>query len=621
MPQGLSWYLRRAGAMSPREWAHRIRAALSVSRLRVEQLGRGRTGWVERNPTEFAFCTGAQRRLPEVEWAPGSERTGLDEVRVLARSMSEEPDRWHRAPDTGLTWPLEFFAGIDYRSGNRWGDARLVWEPSRLQLLLVLARAAESGSGDEAAGLVTEIERCLASWLEANPPYLGIHYVSAMECGLRILSVCHALDRVRARLEESTWRRAISLIESHAVLIERRLSLYSSAGNHTLAEAAGLIFAGGLFPELPSSRRRLLRGLSLFEKEVDRQILPDGGGIERSTGYSRFITDLCGLVVAALPAWGAEASEVLEAAWRRGRDFLETLSPEPGSMPQLGDGDGGFALSPHLRTAWREEAPFEGRRTFEETGVTVLASKRARLVFDHGALGMAPLHGHGHADGLAIDLALDGREVFVDCGTGTYRPDGLNGHGWRAYFRGTRAHNTVCVGDEDQAVQAGAFQWTSPYDCSLVDQGELSGRLWLLARLRPAHGRWTHWRGIGWDESCGLFVWDRVVGEGVHELELNWHVPVTVEELDGVGWQLGDLVRLSVQGPGEDSIARGADDVVGDAPGPGWWSRRYAEREPLTSISRRHRGELPCEWSTSVSWLRGESPGWESLRTLFEERT
>ena len=123
-----------------------------------------------------------------------------------------------------------------------------------------------------------------------------------MECGLRMLAACHALDLVRDRLQEPTrvWKALLELVRGHAELIRKRLSIHSSAGNHTIAEAAALVYAGSLFPEMPEAQLWRSLGLSLLEQEASHQILPDGGGAEQSFWYQRFISDLYGLVITLL---------------------------------------------------------------------------------------------------------------------------------------------------------------------------------------------------------------------------------------------------------------------------------------------------------------------------------
>ena len=107
-------------------------------------------------------------------------------------------------------------------------------------------------------------------------------------------------------------------------------------------------------------------------------------------------------------------------------------------------------------------------RAFPEGGYYVLAADRGGedelvVVFDAGPLGLAPLYAHGHADALSFWLSYGGHEFLIDPGTYCY----TNHTAWRAYFRGTAAHNTVRVDGEDQSVATGPFLWSHVAHCQV----------------------------------------------------------------------------------------------------------------------------------------------------------
>src|SRR6185436_10251070 len=109
----------------------------------------------------------------------------------------------------------------------------------------------------------------------------------------------------------------------------------------------------------------------------------------------------------------------------------------------------------------RGRAGFRPRRQFAESGYYLLGGgfdtpDEVRLLVDCGALGYLSLAAHGHADALSFTLNIGDREILVDPGTYAYHTEPE----WRRYFRGTLAHNTVTVDDQDQSVQAGNFMWT-----------------------------------------------------------------------------------------------------------------------------------------------------------------
>jgi hypothetical protein len=75
-----------------------------------------------------------------------------------------------------------------------------------------------------------------------------------MESGLRIPVFLYALTNLKD-LSRAEADRILSSLYVHAWWISKRLSLYSSLGNHTIAEAAGLVFGGVVFQNAEQGRR------------------------------------------------------------------------------------------------------------------------------------------------------------------------------------------------------------------------------------------------------------------------------------------------------------------------------------------------------------------------------
>ena len=68
------------------------------------------------------------------------------------------------------------------------------------------------------------------------------------------------------------------------------------------------------------------------------------------------------------------------------------------------------------------------------------------LLIDCGEFGFQK-GGHGHADALAIDLAVGGESILVDAGTYTYHESET----LRNNFRTTAAHNTLIIDGKSQS--------------------------------------------------------------------------------------------------------------------------------------------------------------------------
>jgi hypothetical protein len=364
--------------------------------------------------------------------------------------------------------------------------------------------------------------------------------------------------------------------------------LYSSAANHTIAEATGLVYAGVLFPEFSGAERWRSIGIQLLSREVERQVLPDGGGAEQTFAYLRQITDLASL------ARGIEPHlRVLDDRIAAARRFLVETQGAMRAL-EIGDDDGGHALSRHWRNEPALATDLAHTVTFPDAGVSVLRSRSPeghQILFRHGTLGLSPLNGHGHASLLSITWQHRDRELLVDTGTYTYTGDAR----WRRHFRGTSAHNTVSVDGRDQSTQRGAFLWHPDVRARLVhaSDDEFTTLLATHDGFRGLPVR--HWRGIVYGHGGRLLVWDRVEGRGTHSVSLWWHLAADAE-LWGERIVTEDLqLRMGIQGAGELRRYRGSVQPIA-----GWRSLGYGHKRPNTCIEARYSGRLPSTFLTVI---------------------
>lgn len=481
-------------------------------------------------------------------------------------------------------------------------DVRLLWEPARLQEAIRLLFPPDGRPGPREGGTARDL---VLRWLRENPFSSGIHYRSAMECALRIPVFFFCLKKISG-LSPADRSRLVDAVRVHGWWTVHRLSLFSSRGNHTVAEAVGLVFAGALCSKDPEGRRWLEQGIALLHQEVEHQILEDGGPAEQSLGYHRFVVDLYWLAADFLERNRLHDCRAWRGRLERAEDFLGCFAYAPGRFPAIGDGDDGRALGPGLRPArrrsegtggagepdsWEAVGGDEGLRyrTFHASGYTVIRNaKRDLLTFDHGPLGMAPLYNHGHADALAVTLAREGVPVLVD--PGTYRYNGVPS--WRRYFKGTSAHNTVTVDERDQAVQATSFIWTRPFHARLVRCETDRGALVLEAQhdgYRRIDPPVIHQRRVRWEGHI-ILIQDVFHGEGAHRFSLHYHLHPECEVEHDDGWwraRRGSVeLFLRVLGNIPLQYSKGLEDPI-----LGWYSRAYGHREPCPVLHAAVRGD------------------------------
>ena len=178
--------------------------------------------------------------------------------------------RFHLDPATGNSWPHDTYCfDIDYRHDRSLGDIKYVWEFNRLQYLQPVAALAAHDRDDELADFcLAEIE----SWIDANPPFLGVNWASGIELALRLVSILVVLGLIGTEVFSPRIRRKIrACLAAHAYWLARYPSRHSSANNHTIAEAGALFLLGTLSPELGSGGVTETARALLID-QVERQI-------------------------------------------------------------------------------------------------------------------------------------------------------------------------------------------------------------------------------------------------------------------------------------------------------------------------------------------------------------
>jgi hypothetical protein len=564
-------FFHRLRQASPGEIGYRLQRVVRTARLR--HLVRG-----GRRPFS----------IPEIG------RSDAARLRPPALRESGIPETGRFAYEGGFPW-LEFERACqgrfvsDVPFPDPEPDIRAVWEPARLQ----------EESRLLAGSYATRESRRLAKdrilqWIRKNPFLRGPHYLSAMECGLRILPFLLCLRK--CELDSRAFRTVCDAIYEHGWWISRNLSLHASVGNHTICEGFGLVLAGALFGGTSEGRRWFQTGHDLLNREIGRQILPDGGPEEQSFAYHRMVLDLFWLARDfmarnRLPDCGNWSPRL-----KAGESFLAAFGP----VPSVGDSDGGHAVGPGMEPERETPPPTAAKRIFfPNAGYTVVRDAGWRLVFDHGPLGMPPLYNHGHADALSILLDWRDRPFLVD--PGTYRYNGVPQ--WRRYFKSTRAHNTVTIDGEDQAVQKTGFVWAAPYSTRL-DRIENFGAFHLLRATHDGysrlHGAVRHHRTAVFKADVGVVLYDTFSGAGKHEFEINFHLhPEVVAEENSDGYRLsfGDASLFL-----RSSLGRGLSVVAGSKqPIRGWHSFGYGNLTETRVLTGTQRGR--AEEVTFTTWI------------------
>jgi heparinase II/III-like protein len=553
-----------------------------------------------------------------------------------------DPVDWHLDPIAGRRGPSVHWSRLDPLDPTRVGDSKVTWELNRHQWLARLGAAYRLTGDERYAETFAEDVR---AWMRANPPGIGINWSSSLEAALRLISWCWAMVFFRGSkaLSPELFGEMLGGIRAHASHVERYLSYYFAPNTHLTGEALGLFYAGTVFPALRPARRWRALGARILLEQLERQVLPDGVYFEQSTCYQRYTVETYLHFMLLAARNGVALPPTVGERVQRLVDVLVALRRPDGSMPAIGDADGGWLLPLAQRApddfrgvfstaaalfgrsdyAWaaRGLAPetvwllgpdgvkaFDGlrqvppgapaSRLFAEGGLVVMRSGwdagAHQLVFDVGPLGCPFNAGHGHADLLSIQCSVFGQPCLVDAGTYGYTAEPR----WRDFFRGTTAHSTVVVDGLGQAVPAGPFKWDARPRARLqrwqsteaVDDAEATHDAY--SRLADPV---VHRRRVLFVKPGYWVVVDDLDGRAEHAVELRFQfAPIEVT----VGPDLWARARVSA-GRGLLLKPFATASLKGDvhegelAPIQGWISPDYGRRAPSPALTYSTVTRLP----------------------------
>jgi hypothetical protein len=635
-----TWYLRRLSRMGPREIATRAVVATRIHRWRrVLDEANQAAVWLPHRRflpvlPDQALASVSEEAKARLLHTADELMAGRAEYFGVARADMVDPD-WSWDPKTGRRAPTDRYAfDIPYRDEHAVGDIKQLWEPSRHQHLTVLA-AAYALTGDER--YADRVAEHLRSWWAANQPLRGVHWVSGIELGIRLISwvwVRRLLDRwsgAAALFEDNP--EALHQIWHHQRWLAALGSHGSSANNHVIAEAAGQLVAACAFDWFPETATWRHSALRLLDEQLHRNTFASGLNRELATEYHGLVLELGVAAAVEADAAGVTVPDTTWLVLMRMCDALAAIVDVKGNPPRQGDADDGHGLIvdgggshrwasllhtgdvlfgrqrwwPRLSTedvrtpllgslsgGARTDAvrPAERPTHLADAGMTIMRTTgqddEIWCRCDGGPHGFLSIAAHAHADALSVEVRHDGVDILADPGTYCY-------HGqpeWRSYFRSTLAHNTLELDGRDQSQSGGPFMWTRHARTNVL---VANGARWMAehdgysrTREPAAHRRTVHLDR----ERREVTVHDEVRAPGVRNCRLSFHLgPSVTAVLDGHSAVLSwgeHTASLTLPATLTWTAHRGEEK-----PPLGWYSTEFGRREPATTLVGRGRAGGP----------------------------
>lgn len=407
------------------------------------------------------FLTRAFCALPGYTWTLGDQDPGQPTVTF--------PSLWEGDPERGaaIRDGIFPFAGqVIRRSTNPWSatDAGEAWLTALngFSWLSDLKASESDAARRRGVGLILD-------WIEHNRKWSS-HGWNAATLSTRVTNWLIQYPAILQGADEMTRRRVRRSLARQVVHLDR-IALHDTDGAARIVALKGLIFAG---LALPPFQRSLARWGSQLERELKRQVLPDGGHLERCPSVLisvlRHVVDCRKAYLAGKIECPAGIQQAIDRMAPMAKAFL---------LP-----DGGLCLFNDST----EGNPGEISVLLAETGVNAKPTRRAShtgfdridagrtvIVMDTGGPPAKGFDHHAHAGALSFELAVGRERMIVNCGAAV-SDDAL----WRDAQRATAAHSTLCIADTNSSVLTADGVGDRRASVT-VDRNEQDGQIWIDA--------------------------------------------------------------------------------------------------------------------------------------------
>lgn len=294
------------------------------------------------------------------------------------------------------------------------------------------------------------LQRLVLSWIDQNPVGRGVGW-EPYPLSIRIVNIIKwqlAHDFSNGKITSSLVKQ-IRHLESN---IEHHLK-----GNHLFSNAKALTFAGFFF-QGPEAARWLKKGMKILCREVEEQILSDGGHYERSPMYHALaledMLDIEGLILSMPEIFTNYEKHTRHWAGMIDKMvfWLNTMTHPDGNISFFNDAAFGISADPKELYSYAKRLGHAVNPCFsevvnlEESGYVRVKKGSITLLIDVAPVGPDYIPAHAHADSLSYEFSLNEQRIVVNSGTSHYHSGEA-----RDYERGTSAHSTVEIDSENSS--------------------------------------------------------------------------------------------------------------------------------------------------------------------------
>ena len=449
-------------------------------------------------------------------------------------------------------------------------------------------------------------EKLMASWIRQVPVDFG----PTDALGRRIQNWIYAWNIFAdsphfAGLSEGMDEKIVASLAQQTRYLRTHLT---AERNHRTLELYALLMAALALPEAIDADL-LDFAMEAFYQNLLADVRPDGVHREHSTHYHMMVLRSYLGARENVRRFGLSFPRDYDERLERACEFAMHCHRPDGGIPTLSDSDSGnysdlLQLASSLlsrpdflyaATSGAQGVPPEKRFiSFADGGYHIQRSgwgkgqipfkQEGFLIFECGPLGDG---GHGHYDMLSVEIAARGKSLIIDPGRYTYSEHPPN---FRHWFKGTAAHNTVCIDGLDQvAYRRGKPKKPLP-QARLIERWSAPGFDLLCGTAQSPCYEVVHTRRIFYIADEYWIIFDSLAGERPHRFDLRFH-------LSPEAWDRVHIVGNTVCAP-ELALIFDRESTLQIE--PGWFAPLYGVKQNAPVVSAVIEGKSSAEFATVI---------------------
>ena len=243
-----------------------------------------------------------------------------------------------------------------------------------------------------------------------------------------------------------------SILAKHLSILNKNLE-YHLLGNHLLENAFALLFGAYYF----RNNRVYMKSKSLLIRELNEQILSDGGHFELSPMYHKLILTrlLDSILLIELNPWKEDnLLKILREKSEKMLSWLYQVTYKNGETPMVNDSTHNISLSSKDLFNYSKNLKINSCNiSLNESGYRRWSDNCVEIFMDIGPIGPDYIPGHAHADTFNFEFLYKERPIIVDLGISTYEKNSR-----RQLERSTEYHNTIRIDENDSSEVWGGFR-------------------------------------------------------------------------------------------------------------------------------------------------------------------